>query len=102
MEKTTSIYVLKLEHGKYFVGESDDPVKQLEEHREGLGPLWTQLHKPIQILEIIPFQRGQLDVYTKRTMRSYGIENVRGGTWSMARLTDAQRHALHDSSCLLA
>jgi hypothetical protein len=39
-------------------------------------------------------------------MRKYGIENVRGGSWENARLTDTQRQSLHDefadSSCVIS
>ena len=42
--QTTCLYVVQLEHGKYYVSQrqpavsaSDDPEKELEELREGLG-----------------------------------------------------------------
>ena len=105
---TTSIYILQLEHGKYYVGESKDPVKAIEEHREGLGPFWTRIHKPVRIEEVFPFKSAnEVDLYTKTTMRKYGIENVRGGSFQDARLKDADRHRLHSefqdqSNCLIA
>jgi hypothetical protein len=103
---TTSIYILQLEHGKYYVGESIDPVKALEEHREGLGPTWTQIHKPLRIHRIIPFkQHDELDFHTKLVMREYGVEHVRGGSWDAMRLNDSDRHALHhdnSSACIVA
>jgi len=102
---TTSIYVLQLEHGKYYVGESIDPIKAMEEHREGLGPAWTQIHKPIRMLEMMHFKQfDEVDFYTKLHMRTYGIDNVRGGSWSGMRMSDSDRHALHNdnsSSCLV-
>ena len=96
---TTTIFILQLEHGKYYVGESQDPIKALEEHREGLGPFWTKIHRPIRIIQTVPFkQREDLNNYTKLAMRKYGLENVRGGIWEAARLSDAERHALHDDA----
>jgi len=96
MSQTVSLFLVQLEHGKFYVGESVDPVKRLEELREGLGPFWTQIHKPVRIVEVLPFQKkGDVDAYTKRMMRANGIENVRGGKWEEARLSDADRHALH-------
>ena len=103
---TTSIYILQLEHGKYYVGESIDPYKAVEEHREGLGPVWTKIHKPIRIQKIIPFkQYDELDFYVKLAMRDYGVENVRGGSWEAMRLSDSDRHSLHhdnSSACVIA
>jgi hypothetical protein len=105
---TTAIYILQLEHGKYYVGESKDPVKAMEEHREGLGPFWTKIHKPVRIEAVMPFKSaGEVDLYTKTAMRKYGIENVRGGSFQDARLKDADRHRLHSefqdqSNCLIA
>lgn len=105
---TTSIYILQLEHGKYYVGESKDPVKAMEEHREGLGPFWTRIHKPVRIEAVIPFKStDEVDLYTKTAMRKYGIENVRGGSFQDARLKDTDRHRLHSefhdqSNCLIA
>ena len=105
---TTAIYILQLEHGKYYVGESKDPVKAMEEHREGLGPFWTRIHKPVRMEAVFPFKpKEELDLYTKTTMRKYGIENVRGGSFQDARLKDIDRHRLHSefhdqSSCLIA
>jgi hypothetical protein len=92
----TCIFILQLEHNKYFVGASQDPVKAMEEHREGLGPLWTRIHRPLGIIKRVPFQREEeLDTFVKGAMRTYGLENVRGGSWSDARISDTQRHALH-------
>lgn len=106
---TICVYILQLEHGKFFVGGAKDPVKAMEEHREGLGGVWTQVHKPIRMLEQHPFQsEADIDLHTKTTMRKYGIENVRGGSWSNPRLTDAVRHQLnkdfHEQSgdCIIA
>ena len=80
--QTTCIYVVQLEHGKYYVSASDDPEKELEELREGLGIFWTQIHKPVRIVERSRFKRiDELDRYTKLAMRKYGLEHVRGGSW---------------------
>jgi hypothetical protein len=105
-KQTVSIFVLQLEHGKYYVGSSTDPVKCMEEHKEGLGPRWTQIHKPVSMKQIIPFkQPEEVDFYTKITMRTYGVEHVRGGSWEALYLADSDRHALHNdnsSGCCIA
>jgi predicted GIY-YIG superfamily endonuclease len=105
-QSTTSIYVLQLEHGKFYVGESVDPVKALEEHLEGLGPQWTQIHKPLRIHQTFQFkQHDELDFYVKLAMKEHGIEHVRGGSWESLRLNDSDRHALHhdnSAACVIA
>jgi predicted GIY-YIG superfamily endonuclease len=105
---TTCVYALELEHNKWFIGASKDPEKALIEHQEGLGPLWTRIHRPLDIAKKIPFQREEdIDKYVKEFMRMKGLENVRGGSYSDARLKDSDRHALHhemhsESDCVVA
>jgi predicted GIY-YIG superfamily endonuclease len=95
MASLTSIYRLELEHGKYFVGASTDPVKALEEHREGLGCAWTTIHRPLRIVEVVGFVReGELDTYVRKWMLQYGVDHVRGGSWEHVRLLDKDRHTL--------
>lgn len=93
------IYVAQLEHGKFYVGASDDPVKAVVELGEGLGTVWTQIHRPLRILEQHRFKKAEeLDKYVKLAMRKYGVENVRGGSWTSLRLSDRDRHALHSDA----
>ena len=79
----TNIYVLLLQEGKYYVGKSQNIKKRIQEHSSGLGSEWTKLYKPIKVIEIIknvsPFEE---DKKTKEYMAKYGIENVRGGTYT--------------------
>jgi hypothetical protein len=91
----TSIFLLELEHGKFYVGASSDPVKTLEECREGLGPVWTRIHRPLRLQEVIRMAPvSDVDQHVRRWMLQYGVENVRGGSWSEVRLTDKERQAL--------
>jgi hypothetical protein len=93
-----SIFLLELEHGKFYAGASSDPVKALEEYREGLhvfGSRWTQIHRPVRLREVVRVARvEELDVYVRKWMLQYGVENVRGGSWSSPRLTDKDRQVL--------
>ena len=45
------IYVLKLEHHKYYVGKTKNMSKRYQEHIDGTGSEWTNIFKPIKILE---------------------------------------------------
>ena len=89
------IYVLKLEHGKYYIGKSADAVKRYQEHLAGAGSSWTRLHNPVSLLETRP-ERSPLDedTVTKEYMFKYGIDNVRGGSYVTTELSAAQHTAL--------
>lgn len=52
------------------------------------GSAWTKLHKPIEIIE--EFEQKSVfdeDNKTKEYMMRYGIDNVRGGTYSSLKLS---------------
>lgn len=87
---SSSIYILQLERGNYYVGETQDPIKALQLHREGLGPVWTQIHRPVRIHAQFPFEHD-VNYYVKQYMAQYGVDHVRGGSWEHLRLTDEDR-----------
>jgi len=86
-----TIYILKLVRGKFYVGKSNDPVKRFQSHLNGTGSVWTRIHKPLGIEKVIlctsPFEE---DRYTKEYMHLYGIDNVRGGSYSNLILDKSQ------------
>ncbi len=89
--KMTSIYILQLEKGKYYVGKSDNPKGRFQEHKNGTGSAWTRTYKPVQIVKIIPnASHFEEDKITKEYMAKYGIENVRGGSYVSQSLTRDQ------------
>jgi predicted GIY-YIG superfamily endonuclease len=95
MSSIASVFLFELEHGKFYAGASSDPVKAFEECREGLGPAWTRIHRPLHIREVVGVARvDSLDQHVRRWMLQYGVENVRGGSWSGVRLTDKDRQVL--------
>jgi predicted GIY-YIG superfamily endonuclease len=47
------IYILQLINNKYYVGKSNDLNMRIDEHSNGNGSQWTQIYKPVKILEII-------------------------------------------------
>lgn len=95
VEMTTTVYVLKLEGNRYYVGKSDNPKKRFEEHVRGDGASWTRLHKPYKIERVIPNASPfDEDKYTKEYMAKYGIDAVRGGSYIERELDDAQVYAL--------
>jgi hypothetical protein len=80
--KMVYIYVLQLEHGKYYVGKTSNPNYRIEQHFISGGAAWTTKYKPLNVLEIIPnCDEYDEDKYTRRYMDKYGIDNVRGGSF---------------------
>ena len=74
------IYVLKLEHSKYYIGITMNLNIRYAQHEQGSGAGWTKLYKPIKILEVIPHGTKELEnQITLRYMELFGRENVRGG-----------------------
>lgn len=97
----STVYVLKLEHDKYYVGSTGQLEVRINSHLSGSGALWTRMHKPI---EVIAIYRGcdefDEDKYVKKYMQHYGIDNVRGGSYVLPRLdantkTFIERELLH-------
>ena len=88
--KPFNIYILKLSNDKYYVGKtSKSVIDRFNTHKRGLGfgSSWTKLHTPIKILD----QFASVDIfdedkYTKKYMKGYGVENVRGGSYSNIKL----------------
>ncbi len=89
------IYGLKLEDNKYYVGRSNDIETRIKNHKDGVGSSWTCKYNFIEVLFVeesySPFDE---DKYTKELMTLYGIDNVRGGTYSTIVLDINQKQFL--------
>lgn len=84
-----TIYVLKLENNKYYVGRSKNFQKRIDTHFNGKGSAWTIRYKPIDVLKIIPdVDNFDEDKYTLMYMNQYGIDNVRGGSFCQEQLSE--------------
>jgi len=94
---TFNLYVLKLVKNKYYIGKTNKNVQdRFIEHKNGFGSHWTKLYKPIKIIEIIITEdKFNEDKYTKKYMDLYGIQNVRGGSYTKIILDDWQIKSLH-------
>jgi predicted GIY-YIG superfamily endonuclease len=82
------LYVLKLEGGKYYVGiTSQTPEIRMNEHIHHVRSAnWTRQYKPIKLhdthdLGVVTKEKAELYEarVTRRYMKEYGINNVRGG-----------------------
>ena len=89
------VYVLELEESKFYIGKSDQPISRLGEHTitnstcgGGRGARWTQMYRPIKIIEIIKaYDEFDEDINTLRYMKRKGIDNVRGGSFCELNLS---------------
>jgi predicted GIY-YIG superfamily endonuclease len=88
---TTSIYILKLEHGCYYVGKTNNIEKRINQHKNGEGALWTKIHKVISTDKIIHnCSSFDEDKEVKQYMDKYGINKVRGASYVTKDLTEEQ------------
>ena len=85
----TNVYVLQLQHGKYYVGRTANCEARVRQHLRGRGSAWTRLHKPVALLEL---HRGVSvaaeDAITKQYMKRHGWQNVRGGAHCRVNLRE--------------
>lgn len=92
LRRPAHIYALTLDHGKFYVGKSNDVERRFREHVAGTACEWTRTHRvrgqPIMLEAANDFNE---DVWTKRYMKIYGIDNVRGGVYTQLELSEAQR-----------
>jgi predicted GIY-YIG superfamily endonuclease len=82
------VYVLELKGGYYYVGKSKNVDERFTQHVIGDGSSWTTLHEPLKILERkeikTPFDE---DNKTLEYMEKYGIDRVRGGSYTAVDLS---------------
>jgi predicted GIY-YIG superfamily endonuclease len=83
------IYVLLLNDNCYYIGKTTINVEErFSEHMKG-SVVWTTLHKPIKIIETLNTTNPMdEDIITKKYMLKYGIEYVRGGSYTKITLDD--------------
>ena len=85
------IYVIKLEKDKYYIGKTDNPSFRLEKHFNCSGSAWTKKYKSLTLIELKPdCDDYDEDKITIQYMSRYGIDNVRGGSFSKIELSDEE------------
>jgi len=76
------LYVLRLEHNRWWIDSTDDIENTYQLHKIGSGPEWTALYKPLAIHETRSnIKLYDVDRYVEEYMDLYGISNVRGGVY---------------------
>jgi hypothetical protein len=98
-----NIYVLKLSSDKIYVGiTTKNTIDRFAEHCSGTGSEWTKLYKPIEIINSFSTNnRFDEDRTTFIYMKLYGINNVRGGSFTSVVLNEEEiRFIVHVFSVL--
>lgn len=91
----STVYVLELVGGFWYVGKTGNAEARLRGHRSGVGCEWTRLHPP---LRMVLQQRLESPVAagfdeerrTKELMLRHGVDRVRGGQYAGIELSRAQ------------
>ena len=87
----TTIYTLKLEDNKYYIGRSNAPKNRILNHFYENGSEWTKKYKPINVISEIIGEPFDEEKYTLIAMEKYGIDNVRGGSYCKIELSDFEK-----------
>jgi predicted GIY-YIG superfamily endonuclease len=90
-------YALELQDKPYYVERTKKKLDQrYDEHDKGKGCQWTKFHPPIKILEHFKEDAFYEDALVLKYMARYGIDKVRGGTFSQVQLSKSQRETLEN------
>lgn len=89
------IVVLQLENNCFFIGKTCDIVFDISKYNRNFNS-FTKKHKPIKLYE---FKENcnlyELDLTVKLYMNKYGIQNIRGGSYSELELSEEQINILN-------
>jgi len=90
-----NIYILLLEDDHYYIGNSGYFIKSYQQHIDKKGCEWTKIHRVVNLLKVIT----ETNEYTVNDcvieyMKKYGIDKVRGGSFSDVVLSPKQLEQL--------
>lgn len=90
------IYILECERGKYYVGKSNNIDNRLYTHKFYYGSAWTSKYRPVKVLKMLEdCDIYDEDKYTIMMMDKYGIDNVRGGSFTRISLSNNENNFIY-------
>jgi predicted GIY-YIG superfamily endonuclease len=91
------VYALVLENGNYYIGRTSNLNQRLVQHRQDMASAWTRLHRMIRIDCVWEADNDFMeDNIVREYMLSFGIDRVRGGSYSQVELSASQRQFLEN------
>jgi len=83
----TVVYTLKLREGKYYVGLTNNVDRRINEHLSGKGSAWTKKYKFVSVISTVKGDAMDEEKRTLEMMEKYGVENVRGGSYTTLKIS---------------
>jgi predicted GIY-YIG superfamily endonuclease len=85
------IYILLLENDYYYIGESSYFLQAYQQHIDKKVCDWTKLHRTVTIAKVIQQTKEYtVDDCVVEYIKKYGIDKVRGGSFSDVVLSPKQ------------
>lgn len=85
------IYILLLENDYYYIGESSNFIQSYQQHIDKISSEWTKLHRTVTIFKVIQQTKEYtVDDCVVEYIKKYGIDKVRGGSFSDVVLSPKQ------------
>jgi len=98
---TSFVYILQLQHGKFYVGITNDLMVRLGQHMTSRGACWTQRFPFLKLQHAESFHgktRDEMEEleneFTLMVMSKRGIIHTRGGKWAGVTLSPLQGEEL--------
>jgi hypothetical protein len=92
------VYILELNGGNFYVGKTNNIARRFNDHKNGRGCAWTRLHGGCKIIEIHNNENlFDEDKHTLDFMNMFGVDKVRGGSFSNIELTEEQKNIIGKS-----
>ena len=90
------IYVLKLGEGKYYVGRTNDSERRASEHyfKDSCSSWWVKKYGYVEMIENVKGEVWDEDKWVIKYMSWYGIDNVRGGSFSQMEIEESERKVI--------
>jgi predicted GIY-YIG superfamily endonuclease len=86
------VYAISCNDNKFYIGKTTrEPDTRFIEHVNGNGSEWTKKYQPICLVEKYETDnKFEEDILTKKYMIKYGIDSVRGGSYTKLILEEWQ------------